>query len=369
MSTEQIETVIIGAGQAGLATGYHLAQRGQRFVILDAHDRIGDTWRTRWDSLRLFTPARYDGLPGLPYPGHGWSFPTRGEFADYLRDYAAHWRLPVRTGVRVHKLHYDGAHYVIETADQRYEADNVVIATGFDRLPKIPEFAAALDPGLVQLHAGDYRNASQLNEGDVLVVGAGNSGADIALDLAPTHRVLLSGRHPGQIPWRIEGRAARLFTPALFFAFSHLLTVRTPMGRKLRPRVLAHSGPLIRVKAEDLTAAGVERVPRTVGARDGLPQLADGRTPRIANVVWCTGFRPDTSWIDLPVFGPDGQPRQHRGIADSQPGLYFVGQLFQYALASSMVRGVGRDADHIAGRIADRAGERDTAVPVAIRRA
>jgi putative flavoprotein involved in K+ transport len=356
MSAQHVETIIIGGGQAGLAMGYHLARRGRPFVILEANDRIGDSWRNRWNSLRLFTPARYDGLPGLPFPAAGWSFPTRDEFADYLRNYAAHWNLPVRTGTVVRRLSHDGTRYLVETADARLEADNVVLATGFDRLPKVPDFAAELDPGIVQLHAVDYREPAQLQAGDVLIVGAGNSGADIALDVAASHRVLLSGRHPGQIPWRIDRWSARLFTPVLFFGFSHVLTVRTPVGRKMRSQVLAHSGPLIRVKSEDLGAAGVERAPRTVGVADGQPLLADGRIANVANVVWCTGYRPDTSWIDLPVFDATGEPMQRRGVVESQPGLYFLGGLFQYALASSMIRGVGRDAAYIAERLSLRTG-------------
>jgi putative flavoprotein involved in K+ transport len=355
MSTQHFDTIVIGGGQAGLAMGYHLARRGRPFVILDANPQIGDTWRNRWKSLRLFTPARYDGLPGLPFPAPGWSFPTHVEFADYLRDYAAHWNLPVRTGTAVRRVSHDGARYLVETADDCLDADNVVVATGFDRLPKVPEFAAELDPRIVQIHAVDYREPAQLQDGNVLVVGAGNSGADIAMDLASTHRVLLSGRHPGQVPWRIDRRPARVLTPVLFFGFSHVLTVRTPAGRRLRPRVLTHSGPLIRVKSRDLAAAGVERGPRTVGVRDGQPLLADGRTLNVANVVWCTGFRPDTSWIDLPVFDPTGEPMQRRGVVDTQPGLYFLGGLFQYALASSMIRGVGRDAAYIAEHLSARA--------------
>ena len=354
MRTERFETVVIGGGQAGLAMGYHLARQRRPFVILEANAQVGDSWRRRWDSLRLFSPARYDGLPGSPFPAPGWSFPTRDEFADYLRDYAVRWDLPVRTGVAVRRLCHDGARYVVEAADCRFEADNVVVATGFDHLPKLPEFAAYLDPGIAQLHAVDYRNPGQLRDGDVLVVGAGNSGADIALELSASRRVLLSGRHPGQLPWHIDRLPARLLTRLAFLAFAHVLTVDTPMGRKLRPRALAHSGPLIRVKSADLAGAGVERVARTVGVREGRPVLADGRVPDVANVVWCTGFRPDTSWIDLPVFDADGELPQRRGVVDGQPGLYFLGRLFQYALASSMIHGVGRDAAVIAAHIAAR---------------
>ena len=316
MSTQHFETIIIGGGQAGLAMGYHLARRGRPFVILEANDRIGDSWRNRWDSLRLFTPARYDGLPGLPFPAPGWSFPTRDEFADYLRDYAAHWDLPVRTRSTVRSLSHDGTRYVIETADACLEADNVVLASGFDRLPKVPDFAAQLDPAVVQLHAVDYRDPAQLRDGDVLVVGAGNSGADIALDLAPGHRVLLSGRHPGEVPWQIDRWPARLFTPVLFFGFSHVLTVRTPVGRRMRRRVLAHSGPLVRVKSARprrcrrgaRTSSG--RRPRRTAAARGRPRLERGqrrvvhRIPAGHQLDRPSGLRPDRR--------ADATPRRRR---------------------------------------------------------
>lgn len=351
----RIGTVVIGGGQAGLAMGYHLARRRRPFVILDANARIGDSWRTRWDSLRLFTPAMYDGLPGMPFPAPAWSFPTRDEFADYLEAYADRFDLPVRTGVTVERLWHDGTAYVVETAGERYEADNVVVAAGFDRVPVVPDFAGELDPGITAVHAAEYHNPGRLRPGAVLVVGAGNSGADIAMDLAQSHRVLLSGRHPGQLPWRIDRPAARVLTPMMMWSFSNVLTVRTPMGRRMRARALVHGAPLIRVKSADLAAAGVERVPRTVGVRDGLPLLADGRTVDVANVVWSTGFRPDGSWIDLPGIEATADPAQYRGVVENRPGLYFLGRLFQYALASSMIRGVGPDGEYIANHLAARA--------------
>jgi putative flavoprotein involved in K+ transport len=368
MDTERIETVIVGGGQAGLAMGYQLARRGRPFVILEAGAQVGDSWRNRWDSLRLFSPARYDGLPGMPFPAPAWSFPTHEEFADYLVDYAARWELPVRTGVAVRRLGHDGERYVLDTDGRRYEADNVVVAAGYDQLPVVPPFAADLDPRIVQLTPGDYRNPAQLRDGGVLVVGAGNSGADIALDLAGTHRVLLSGRHPGQLPWHIDRWTARLFTPMVMFAFRHVLTVRTPMGRAVRRRALVHSGPLIRIKSAELAAAGIERVARTAGVADGRPALADGRVLDVANVVWCTGFRPDASWIDLPGVEADGDPAQRRGVVADRPGLYFLGRLFQDSLSSSMIHGVGRDAGRIADHLAARAGrprDRRPLVPAA----
>jgi putative flavoprotein involved in K+ transport len=349
---EHVETVIIGGGQAGLSTGYHLARRGLPFVILDANERIGDAWRKRWDSLRLFTPARYNGLPGWPFPAPAWLFPTKDELAGYLEAYAARFDLPVRTGVRVDGLSREADRYVVAAGDLRFEADQVIVAAGAYHCPRIPTFAADLDPDLVQLHSSEYRDPSQLQEGGVLVVGAANSGAEIALEVSGSHRTWLSGRHPGQEPVRPGSRWDRLFTPVLWFMASHVLTVKTPIGRRVRQQFRSRGIPLARARPKDIAAAGIERVPRTAGVRGGLPVLDDGRALEVANVIWCTGFAPDFSWIDLPVLAEDGTPVHDRGIVGSEPGLYFVGLFFVYALASSLVGGVGRDAEHIAKHIA-----------------
>ncbi|MDQ0768090.1 putative flavoprotein involved in K+ transport [Pseudarthrobacter defluvii] len=352
--SEHFETVVVGGGQAGLAMGYHLSRLRGPFVILDENARTGDSWRTRWDSLRLFTPARYDALPRSRFPAPPWSYPSRDEFADYLSSYAETFALPVRNNVRVTSLTHNGRGFVIETGNQCLEADNVVVAPGWDRTPKVPTFAQQLAPDIRQVTAASYRNPGSLAPGPVLVVGAGNSGADIALELAPDRKTYLSGRHPGEIPWPIDAAATRPLTLAVFFAFSHVLNLNTPAGRKARPQVLAHSGPLVRVKNRDLLRAGVERVPRTEGTQGGLPMLADGRTLDVPNIIWCTGFHPGLEWIHLPVFGPGGEPEQDRGVAKAQAGLYFLGATFQQSLASSMVNGVGRDAAFIARRIAAR---------------
>jgi putative flavoprotein involved in K+ transport len=349
---EHVETVIIGGGQAGLSTGYHLARRGLPFVILDANERIGDAWRKRWDSLRLFTPARLDGLPGWPFPASAWSFPTKDEVAGYLEAYAARFDLPVRTGVHVDGLSREGDRYVVAAADRRFEADRVVVASGAYQRPRVPAFAAELDLGLVQLHSSEYRDPSQLQEGGVLVVGAANSGAEIALEVSRDHRTWLSGRHPGQEPTRPGSRWDWVLTPAIWFAASHVLTVRTPIGRKVRLTFRFRGIPLARVRPKDITAAGIERVPRTAGTRGGLPVLDDGRDLEVTNVIWCTGFEPDFAWIDLPVFADDGDPVHDRGIVGSEPGLYFVGLFFLYALTSSLVGGAGRDAEHIVRHLA-----------------
>jgi len=352
---EHIETVIIGGGQAGLSVGYHLMRRDRQFVILDANQRVGDAWRNRWDSLRLFTPARYDGLAGIPFPAPAHSFPTKDQVADYLEAYAARFELPVRTGVRVDRLSRNGDRFVVAAGDRRFEADNVVVAMATYQVPRVPAFAPGLDPGVVQLHAGQYRNPSQLREGGVLVVGVGNSGAEIALEVAGGHPTWLAGKESGHVPFRIEGAAARfIFQPLLFRVVGHrVLTVDTPIGRRMRPRLLSHAAPLVRVKPKDLAAAGIERVPRVVGVRDGHPLLKDQRVLKVAIVIWCTGSRPDFSWIDLPVLG-ESEPLHHRGIVANEPGLYFVGLFFLYAMSSGFLPGVGRDAEHIAEHLTSR---------------
>lgn len=362
MNVESVQTVIVGGGQAGLAASHELSARGLPHVVLEGGDRVGDSWRHRWDSLRLFTPARYDGLPGRPFPGGPWSLPTKDQLADYLESYAADLQLPVRTGVRVRGVTRSGEGFLVESDERAWHAQNVVVATGFDRVPRVPAFAADVRPDVVQLDAGSYRVPEQAGPGAVLVVGAGNSGADIALELAATHRTFLSGRHPGQIPWPIEQPLARPLNRLAFWAFGHVLTTSTPIGRRARADVLAHSGPLIRVRSKDLAAAGVERVPRTTGVRDGLPALDDGRTLDVSTIVWCTGFDPDHSWIDLPVFGADGVLQHERGVT-AEHGLYFLGLVFQHSLASSMVHGVGADAAYIAGQVADRVASETAAVP------
>jgi putative flavoprotein involved in K+ transport len=350
--TEHFDTIVIGGGQAGLSTGYHLKRQGRDFVILDANERIGDSWRSCWDSLRLFTPARVDGLAGMPFRARGYTFPTKDEMADYLAAYAARFELPVRTSVKVDRLSRQGSLFVVTAGDQRFEAEHVVVAMATYQKPSTPSFAQELDPGIVQLHSSAYRNPSQLRDGDVLIVGAGNSGAEIALEVAHGHQTWMSGSDTGHIPFRIEGVATRLLVRPLFrIVFHRVLTLNTPIGRRVRRKFLSGGAPLIRVKPSDLAAAGVKRVPRTVGVRDGLPVLEDNRILDVANVIWCTGYHSNFSWIDLPVFG-DKEPLHSRGVVAKEPGLYFVGLEFLYAASSTMVHGVGRDAQYIVQAIA-----------------
>ncbi len=346
---EHFDVIVIGGGQAGLSVGHQLAKTGLRFVILDGSARIGDSWRKRWDSLRLFTPARFNGLSGMRFPAHPDYFPTKDEMGDFLESYARHFELPVRSGTWVKRVHRRDGRYAVSTQDGELEADQVVIAMAGYQKRRVPAFGKDLRPGIVQLHSSEYKSPAQLREGGVLVVGAGNSGAEIAKELSEQHRVWMSGRDVGQIPFRIGGLLGRLFLVRLVLRviFHRVLCIRTPIGRKLRPKITHVGGPLIRTKRADLRSLGVACVPRTECAEDGLPRLADGSVLDVANVVWCTGFDSGLSWLDLPVLDERGNPRHVGGIVEGQPGLYFVGRHFLYALSSAMVHGVGRDAERI----------------------
>jgi putative flavoprotein involved in K+ transport len=355
MNSEYVQTIVVGGGQAGLVTGHHLAQRGLPFVILDASARIGDAWRRRWDSLRLFTPARWAGLPGLPFPRAEDPFPSKDRMADYLEAYAVQQALPVRSGVRVERLGREGGRFVLRAEERRYEADQVVVAMANYQEPRLPPFAGQLDPRIVQLHAQSYRSPAALPPGPALVVGVGNSGAEIARELARTRRVFLAGREVGHVPLPIDGWIGRhLLFRAIRFVGHRVLTLGTPIGRRVRPRLLHGGSPLVRVRPVDLGAAGVERVPRVTGVRDGRPVVDGGRALDPAVVVWCTGYAPGFSWIDLPVFAPGGEPAHERGVVPALPGLYFVGLHFQYAMSSATLVGVDRDARYVVEAVAAR---------------
>ncbi len=353
---EDVETLVIGGGQAGLAMGYQLSRRDLPYKIIDANPRIGDAWRNRWDSLRLFTPNRLNRLPGMRFPGYHWGFPSKNEWADYLESYARKFDLQVETEVRVERLTRERDRFVATSGDRRFEADNVVVAMSSWQLPRVPDFASELDSRIVQLHVAEYKNPGQLQKGDVLVVGAGNSGAEVAIELGRTHNVLLSGPSNGAIPFRPESVTARVLMPFIGrIIFHRVLTTKTPIGKRARPKWISTGEPLIRVKPKDLGAIGVERAPRVTGVQNGLPQLEDGRSVDAANVVWCTGFHPGFSWIDLPVLGPQ-EPLHRRGIVESEPGLYFIGLKFLHSVSSEQIQGVGRDADYVAQKIAGRRG-------------
>ena len=341
----EIDTVVIGGGQAGLAMGYHLRRTGRSFVILDTDARTGDGWRRRYDSLRLFSLPPYASLPGWRIPVRG--YPTRDQFADYLEAYAKRFELPIRGGERVRSVVAEGDRLLVTASTCSFLADNVVVATGAHQRPTLPEVSAHLDPEIVQLTSLDYRSPRQLARGAVLVVGAGNSGTDIALDAAQAgHTAILAGRHPGQVPFDIDRPSGRIAVPLVMFAFRHVLTERTPMGRKVKAASGEHGVGLVRNKLADLEAAGIRQVGRIERVIDGRPATTEGEPIDVGTVVWACGSTPDHRFIELPVFDERGRPRHERGVSPV-PGLMFLGLHFQYALASEQIQGVGRDARHL----------------------
>ncbi len=358
-TTQHIETLIVGAGQAGLATGYHLTRLGRQFLIVDGNDRIGDNWRCHYDSLKLYSPAKFDGLPGMDFPGDPWHFPGKDEVAGFLEQYAVEMDLPVRMQTRVDRLvPREGGGFTAHLGSDGVECDNVVVATGtFGRIPRVPDVAASLDPRIRQFHSTEYMNPTQLQPGTTVVVGASHSGHDIAYEVAADRAVILAGPDRGNIPLDWDSARVKVALPVIVFLWKHVLTRRTPMGRKEMQKVRHQGAPTTRVKPHHLAERGVERIEHKVTdvSADGKPKLDDGRVLDVANIIWATGFRPDFNWIEAPITADDGWPREYRGVVDNVPGLFFCGLSFQFAFSSMVFPGVGRDAAYVADKIDRRA--------------
>jgi putative flavoprotein involved in K+ transport len=341
---DDFEVVVIGAGQAGLAMGYFLALRGRHFVILDRADSIAAAWRERWESLTLFTPRRYNSLPGLPFPGDPDGYPTRDEVIAYLERYAETFELPIQLNSNVRRLSSDSGRFLLEVGGRTVTADQVVVATGPFQTPYVPQLAARLAPDVVQIHSTGYRRPSDIPEGTVLVVGGGNTGFQIAKELAATHKTYLSvGSRQMPLPQRLLGRD--LFW---WLTKTRLLntTVESRIGRRLQ-----HRDTLIGSSPRELKRSfGVEAKPRVVDAARRNVRIADGSELEVDAVIWATGYRPDYSWIDLPVFDPDGRVRHRRGVTDV-PGLYFLGLTWQHTRGSALLGWVKDDAEFIAEQI------------------
>jgi putative flavoprotein involved in K+ transport len=356
---EHFDTIVIGGGQAGLAVGHHLAARDADFVILSADARIGDSWRRRWDSLRLFTPAARSGLPGMPFPAPPSHFPDKDEVADYLERYAERFDLPVRANTRVTSLTRDGGRYLVRTAGgATFAADNVVVATGAFQKPRLPNVSARLSPAIRQLHSSQYTNPLDLPAGPVLVVGTANSGAQIALELSRVRKVWLAGRDVGHIPRRLLG--ADVFT--WLWPIMKRATMDTPLGRRMRGK-FSGGDKRIGIPHRELTDAGIARVGRVDEERGGMP-VCDGKVLDSRVVIWATGFEPDYRWIELAIFNGDGYPRHSRGVVADAPGLFFLGLRLQYRISSSLIGGVGDDAAFVAGEVVRRSEQEREQVAV-----
>lgn len=347
LTTDRFDVVVVGAGQAGLAMGYFLARQGRRFVILERSDSIGAAWRERWESLTLFTPRRYNGLPGLPFPGDPDGYPTRDEVIAYLERYAEKFELPIELNSNARRLTTDDGRFLLEVDGRTIRADQVVVATGPFQEPYVPQLAERLAPEIFQTHSTGYRKPTDVPEGAVLVVGGGNTGFQIAQELSATHKVYLSvGSRQSPLPQKLLGRD--LFW---WLTKSRLLntTVESRLGRRLQ-----HRDTLIGSSPRDLKRRyGVELKPRVVDASEHTVRFADGSELKVEAVIWATGYRPDYSWIALPVFDPDGRLRHRRGVTDVA-GLYFLGLTWQHTRGSALLGWVKDDAEFVAQQISQR---------------
>jgi putative flavoprotein involved in K+ transport len=342
-----LDVAVIGAGQAGLTIGYFLAQQGRQFVILERAGSIGAAWRERWDSLTLFTPRRYNSLPGQPFPGDPDGYPNRDEVISYLESYAKAFDLPVELNSPVLRLTAEDDRFLIVIEGKIVEAEQVVVATGPFQTPYVPEVAGRLAPDVVQMHATGYRNPSDISEGSVLVVGGGNTGFQIAKELSATHRVFLAvGSRQLPLPQRLLGRDLFWWLTKTRLIYT---TVDSRLGRRMRAReTLIGSSPRQLRRRYD-----VELKPRVLDASGRKITFANGDELDVDAVIWATGYGPDYSWIDLPVFDRRGRLRHRRGVTDV-PGLYFLGLTWQYTRGSALVGWVKDDAQFIAERIAAR---------------
>jgi putative flavoprotein involved in K+ transport len=336
--------VVVGGGQAGLAVGYLLSQQGRHFTILEAAGEPAAAWRERWDSLKLFTSARFNALPGLAFPGDPDRYPTRDEVVEYLTDYARRFDLPVELGSRVRSVSKTNGGYLVGLDDRTYETDQVVVATGPFQVPFIPALAERLDQEILQLHSSDYRSPDAVSTGPVLVVGGGNSGFQIAEELSRTHEVHMSiGSRQKPLPQRVLGRDLFWFLDATGLIRK---SVESRIGRRLAGRdTLIGPRPRTRARRYGLHLHG-----RAVEAAGSTVSFEDGSRLDVGSVMWATGFRTDHSWIDAPVFDEDGHLIHQRGVTDS-PGLYFVGLTWQYTRGSALLGFVKDDAEHIAREI------------------
>jgi putative flavoprotein involved in K+ transport len=344
MSTEVHDVIVVGGGQAGLAMAWHLKRKGRRFLVLDAGPQIGHTWRSRWDSLVLFTPAQYDALPGMAFPAPAGTYPTKEQVADYLQAYAATYDLPVRLNSRVTGLRRTGELFEVRTATETLHARRVVIATGPFAAPFVPPLAGGLDDAVVQLHSAQYRNPDDLPEDRILVVGAGNSGMQIAAELARTRPVDLAvGTRVPALPQRVLGRD-------LFWWLTNTrllnLSTNSRLGRRLASR-----DTIIGTRRRQLRRAGVTFRPRLIDAHGKSVRFADGSTEDVSGVVWATGFRPDYSWLHIPGVVDNGGVFHRRGIT-TVPGLYFLGLAWQHTRGSALLGFVKDDAAYLADRVA-----------------
>lgn len=350
-SAPSYDLIIVGAGQAGLAAAHYAQKAGLRFVVLDGETRIGDNWRKRWASLRLFTPAKYSSLPGMPFPALPLYLPTKDEVGDYLQAYAEQFQLPVHLNTRVRRAWRNGEAWHIEMDQGEYKASQLMVATGTFGTPNVPLFAADLSPSIQQMHSSAYGKPADIAGKRVLVVGAGSSGSQIALDLAPTHTVFLAGRNPGNFPRRLFGRDIYDW-----FSTFHLMEARSTSWIGRQAQAQQGGDARVGISPADIQRAGIEWLPRVVSVVNGLLQLANGQILTVDAVIWATGYKPAFLWIEQLPVQEDGNP-VHTGGVSPMPGLYFMGLQYQRHIGSHLLGYVGRDAAELIPVITERTSQ------------
>lgn len=351
-----VDVLVIGAGQAGLASARSLRQRGVSVRVIDAADRIGDRWRKRYKSLTLFTPREFSSLPGLAFGGDPAGYASGAEFADYLELYAETFALPVTSGVRVMRLTHEGESFLAALSNgATVEASRVVVASGGFQLPVVPPIAAGLSADVRQFTAETYYQPADVGAGKaVLVVGDGASGRDIAADLSATHQVALAcGRPRRLLPVKILGSSTWKWLKALGLLGA---AANSPIGRFMRK---VDPFPNRQRDLDDLRGLGVDIRPRAVSTLGQVVTFADGNAMERDTVIWALGYRDDTSWLAIDgAIGADGGFLHSAGRSPVD-GLFFVGRPWQRNRASALIMGAGADAEIIARDIATSLG-RDT---------
>jgi putative flavoprotein involved in K+ transport len=344
-ATERFDVVVVGGGQAGLAMGYFLARQGRRFVILEAGDSIASAWRSRWDSLVLFTPRRYSALAGLDFPGDPDGYPSRDEVSSYLERYAQTFELPVELNSAVRSLANEDGRFLLELDDRQIEADHVVVATGPFGVPSTPAIAGELASDVFQTHSTGYMRPSDVPQGRVVVVGGGNTGYQIAKELSSSRDVTLAiGARQTPLPQRILGRD-------LFWWLTKTGLIRKSLDTRVGRRASSRDTLIGSSPRELKRRYGIQLKPRVAGASGRTLSFADGSTLEADAVIWATGYRSDYSWIALPVLGSDGRVTHRRGVTEV-PGLYFLGLSWQHTRGSALIGWVKDDAEFVAGEIA-----------------
>ena len=352
INNSKYDTIVIGAGQAGLSAGYFLKRAGQKFLILTKDKKIGNNWRERWDSLRLFTPVYYNKLPGMDFPSDNPDYlPDKNETADFLEIYAMKFNLPVCLNTEVTGIEKEEHSFIIKTKSNTYNTKNVIVAAGAFHHPRVPDFAGDISDSVFQVHSSGYKSPVQLKNGDVLVVGAGSSGLQIATEIIgqkdAQRNVWLSGPDTGTFPRQIFGIDIYHFLAPTVFR----VPIKSLPGRIIKSVSYRHGDLALKPTYKKMIKAGVNRVGRTIGVKNGNPVLENDISLNVNNIVWCTGFKYDFSWINLNIFDSEGFPVHNRGIVNKMPGIYFLGLHFQYTISSSLLGGVRKDAEYIVNYI------------------